>query len=104
MKRLIYPLLSVFLLLSLPSCNDDGVLDLVVFTGIDQRECFCCGGFMIDFSCNTEPYGGDFKLAYDLPPGSDITWESDFPVYAWINWEPVSSACDVIRVSWVRRY
>lgn len=76
------------------NCN----IDRVIFTGIDQRECFCCGGFMIDFSGNPEPYAGEFKLAYELPAAAGITWESEFPIEAIIRWEPQSDACDVIRV------
>ena len=98
-KRFIFPLLVMMALSILPSCNEDGVLDLVIITGVDMRLCPCCGGFMINFNENGEPYEDVFKLAYELPEESGIDFESEFPIKAWINWEPAGTPCDVIEVS-----
>jgi len=103
MKRSFILLISVLLLSGLPSCTEDCHLDLIVITGMDYRECACCGGFMINFSNNPEPYGDEFKLTQELPPGSGITYETEFPVYAWIKWQPLEQPCEFIEVLHIRK-
>ena len=94
--------LIIILLFLLSSCNDDCDFEQAIITGIDFRECFCCGGFMINFNNNPIPYDDEFKLAYELPDGSGITYESEFPIDVRIVWVPLYENCDVIEVRQIR--
>jgi hypothetical protein len=78
------------------------LLHKVYITGIDNRDCACCGGYMIYFGNNPEPFAEPFKQAYELPEGTVITYESDFPIEVCITWEPVESLCDVIKITEIR--
>ncbi len=63
-----------------------------VITGFDLTECGCCGGFIVNI-VNTPPYSTSF-LAKELPSGSNINSNSDFPVYVKIEWQADTTECD----------
>jgi hypothetical protein len=49
-----------------------------IITGSDMRMCICCGGLMINFDGETQPYAGDFKLIAN-PEDLGITENDKFP-------------------------
>ena len=103
MRKVIIILTACLFLIGSPSCSEDCQLNLVILTGTDYRECACCGGFMIDFSNNPEPYAGEFRLTQELPANSGITYTSEFPIYAWIKWKPLGEPCEFIEVLYIRK-
>jgi hypothetical protein len=62
-------------------CRKDPSLKSAVITGYDLRVCVCCGGLMLNFNGETEPYKGDFYLVDNKPSELGITETTKFPVY-----------------------
>ena len=60
-----------------------------IITGFDARACPCCGGLMINFKGETEPYKGEFYLIQNSPTELGIDNNSSFPIYVKVNWESV---------------
>ena len=63
-----------------------------VITGWDQRACVCCGGLMISFTGETEPYKGDFKLIHNSSD-LDIKTNDSFPIYVLVDWSADPNIC-----------
>ncbi|HSP87344.1 MAG TPA: hypothetical protein VLN45_04375 [Ignavibacteriaceae bacterium] len=93
MKRMI--IIAAFVLFGFLSCSTqvDEFLDDGVITGVDIRECACCGGYFIDIEDNTYRF-------YELPANSNIDLSNaDFPIHVKIYWK-VDETClgDEIKV------
>lgn len=71
------------------SCSDSGdeYMNDAVITGIDVRECSCCGGYYIDIESITYRF-------YELPANSgiDLT-DGRFPVHVKLDWQNDPDAC-----------
>ena len=87
MKKQIF--LWMFLLLFGLSCSvqEDDFKSNGTITGIDIRECSCCGGYFIEI--------GDSTYRFDtVPPGSTLKLENrTFPVYVQLDWNEDPNAC-----------
>ena len=57
-----------------------------VITGFDARACPCCGGLMISFKGETQPYQGEFYLIQNNPSELGINNNSTFPIYMKVDW------------------
>lgn len=90
-----YSLAVGFLLMTagfMLSCSKkDEYMNKAIITGYDLRTCACCGGLMITFSENSNPYAADYKLLQNDPASMGISEASKFPIYIELDWEPVSS-------------
>jgi hypothetical protein len=64
-------------------------MDKGIITGFDSRACPCCGGLMINFKGETQPYKGEFYLIQNSPTEFGIGNYSTFPIYVKVNWESV---------------
>ena len=75
-------------------CSDRGVI-----TGIDYRECACCGGWFIEI--------GDEELrAVSLPPTFVESFDlDDLPLPVYLEWSRDETPClgDEIEVSCIRK-
>jgi hypothetical protein len=94
MKRIIF--VGVLLLIGIPSCteNENNYMNNGTITGIDFRECACCGGYFIDISDSTYRF-------FDLPAGSEVKLENPvFPIYVRLDWAKADTVClgDEIKV------
>jgi hypothetical protein len=70
-----------------------------IITGSDLRKCACCGGLMINFDGETQPYTGDFKL---IENSSDlgISENDKFPIYAKVEWKSdTTKGCNNIIIT-----
>ena len=67
---------------------DDGII-----TGFDSRMCPCCGGLMINFSGETQPYKGNFYLITNDPSELGITNNSAFPIRIKVDWTQDDVVC-----------
>ena len=88
MKSSSLPLLGLLtaLLLLTSACKKapEPLADAVI-TGQDQRYCACCGGLMINFTGETRPYTGDFKLI-DNSADVGISPTEVFPLYVKVDY------------------
>ena len=64
-----------------------------VITGWDPRTCLCCGGLMINFEGNTNPFDGDFYLISNDAAELGITGKTKFPVRMNVNWVKDTTVC-----------
>lgn len=64
-----------------------------VITGFDARACPCCGGLMINFKGETQPYKGEFHLIRNNPSELGITNTSTFPIYIKVDWTLQATGC-----------
>ena len=74
--------------------NENEYLSDGTITGVDIRECICCGGFFIDIRDSTYRF-------YDLPGGSNLNLtNAKFPIYVKLDWVKADSTClgDEIKV------
>jgi len=97
--------LVVLFSLTNSSCKkDDKYMSDAIITGYDGRMCMCCGGLMITFNGETEPYKGDFKLI-DNSTEIGIRTNETFPVYVKVDWTPISDKCfgNYIKVTRLKR-
>jgi hypothetical protein len=91
----------IVLLMSLWFCSEqeDEYASTGIITGIDDRECICCGGYFIEIADSTYRF-------YNIPPGSKLNLENpDFPVYVKLDWHEDPDAClgDEIIVERIER-
>jgi len=87
MKRI--TLLLVFQITLLLSCSDENsTMDEGIITGIDVRECSCCGGFFVEIEDSTYRF-------YSVPSESNInlTNEPIFPLYVNLSWKMRDTLC-----------
>lgn len=87
MKKII--IAGVFIILIILSCStveNDG-MDNGTITGVDIRECICCGGYFIDIRDSTYRF-------FDLPAGSNLNLtNAKFPIYVKLDWVKADSTC-----------
>lgn len=68
-------------------------MTLAVITGYDTRSCPCCGGLMINFNGETEPYKGAFYLIQNNPAEFGVDSATHFPLYVRVEW--INEGCTV---------
>jgi hypothetical protein len=67
--------------------TEDGYQSNGVVTGIDFRECACCGGYFIDIENNRHRF-------YKVPDDSRLNLENQaFPIYVKLDWTVDPNAC-----------
>ena len=79
----------IFILLLSISCSmeEDSYKSSGIITGVDVRECSCCGGYYIDIEGNTYRF-------YEIPQNSNLKLDNQvFPVYVKLDWNPDPNAC-----------
>lgn len=57
------------------------VLKDAIITGYDYRKCFCCGGLMLTYGQDPEPYAEPFRLISNPPSYFGFTDSTKYPVY-----------------------
>ena len=87
MLKKIY-IFSFILLLGIAcSMEEDSYKSSGKITGVDVRECSCCGGYYIEIEGNTYRF-------YNVPENSNLKLENPvFPVYVDLDWNPDPNAC-----------
>jgi len=88
--------IGVFILIGILSCSEDEneYMSNGTITGIDFRECFCCGGYFIDINDSTYRF-------FTVPTGSDVSLENPvFPIYVELDWAMADTVClgDEIKI------
>lgn len=58
-------------------------------TGIDSRDCPCCGGYFLTID-NNKPIAGDYFLTYEFPGGFK---PQKYPLRVSIEWKKDANAC-----------
>ena len=99
MKSII--LIGVILLLAFSSCSEDGneFMNNGTITGIDFRECVCCGGYYIDINDSTYRF-------FTLPANSEVPLDNPvFPIYVKLDWAKADTVClgDEIKVLKIKK-
>ncbi|MFC2131888.1 hypothetical protein ACFLSQ_10680 [Bacteroidota bacterium] len=62
--------------------NSDGII-----TGLDMRECACCGGWFIDIADSTYRF-------YEIPEGSNIDlFNATLPMNVYLDWHKSENPC-----------
>ena len=70
-----------------------------IITGPDIRACVCCGGLMITFTGNPQPYAAEFKRIENVDE-LGITDKDKFPIYVKVDWRTDSSSvCGFIIIT-----
>ena len=88
MKRIVASLILCFIITVL-SCSAENELfsSSGTITGIDVRECACCGGYFIEIGEITYRFS-------DLPDNSKLNLENPtFPIYVNLDWIKDPNAC-----------
>lgn len=70
-----------------------------IITGIDDRECSCCGGYFVEIEDSTYRFDA-------VPPGSKLDLENpNFPIAVKLDWLEDPNAClgDEIIVERIER-
>lgn len=93
LKEILLLLLVTFLLNISCSNPDEPSMNDGVITGYDARECACCGGLMINFLNETEPYEGEFYLISNNPADLGISDTAKFPLFVRVSWKKDSISC-----------
>ena len=101
MQRFLSVIAILLLYLLCFSCNKTESLDTdwtsAIITGQDVRRCACCGGFMITFSDDPDPYDADFHLWQEdfqwIEETFGISAGSDFPLAVEIQYRLVENPC-----------
>ena len=99
MKRMMF--FGILLLMCISSCTEDenNYMNNGTITGIDFRECACCGGYFIDINDSTYRF-------FNLPSGSEIKLDNPiFPIYVKLDWAKADTVClgDEIKVLRIAR-
>lgn len=93
MKKYLPLLFIPVLLIVGPACRKNKKeLTSAIITGNDGRYCGCCGGLMITFTNDPQPYGAAFKLISNNVL-SDLGNNVTFPVYVEVAWRDDPSKC-----------
>ena len=64
-----------------------------IITGVDMRECVCCGGLMITFSNDPKPYSATFNTINKMPENTGINEQSKFPIYVSVKYTNSPNNC-----------
>ena len=88
-------------LVAAKSCGDapQENLDKGIITEIDDRDCACCGGWLINIGKET------FRF-YDIPKNSEMKLNAEnLPMEVELKWEKQENACmgDEINVLYIRK-
>lgn len=97
MKRVCQLIIAIATLYSFTnaSCNKAGKRSVsnqltdAVITGIDQRLCPCCGGFMINFDGEIKPQSGKFYLVDNDLSTYGISSSLTFPVAVRVEYQMI---------------
>lgn len=95
-------LFSAFIIGFQACCRDDGLRycsEPATITGVDYRECVCCGGWFIEI-------GEETLRAMNLPEAFVQSFDAeDLPLPVYLEWRPVENPClgDEIKVTCIRR-
>jgi hypothetical protein len=96
----------LFILLSgTRSCQkEDKYMADAILTGYDARSCACCGGLMVTFNGETQPYSGEFKLIKNTD-AIGISSNARFPIHVELDWTTDSTKCfgNYITVTRIRK-
>jgi hypothetical protein len=80
----------------LPGCSkDDKTLDAATITGLDPRDCMCCGGWFIEIKDTTRRFD-------QVPAGCTIDFaKATYPLQVRVEWKKKDTTCmgDEIRLS-----
>ena len=101
MKRIVASLIFIFLI-AIISCSAENELysSSGTITGIDSRECACCGGYFIEIGEITYRF-------YNLPDNSKLNLENPtFPIYVNLDWIKDPNAClgdEIIVLNIIKR-
>lgn len=96
MKKILFAGIFSLLIFTASSCDEDesDFMSKGVISGIDFRECSCCGGYFIDINDSTYRFKS-------LPAGSDVIGRNPkFPIYVLLDWAMEDTLClgDEIKV------
>lgn len=87
MLKKIFTDFILLIILCCCSMQEDDYESTGVITGIDNRECGCCGGYYLEIADSTYRF-------YTIPPGSKLDLQNPtFPVYVKLNWHEDPDAC-----------
>jgi hypothetical protein len=93
-KSLFWLYLLLLFSLTISACKKQaGFMNNAVITGFDSRMCPCCGGLMINFIGETQPYKGEFYLITNDPPELGISNNSVFPIRIKVDWTQNGVGC-----------
>lgn len=83
-----YLLLILLFALTFSCTDENDTMNEGIITGIDVRECSCCGGFFVEIKDSTYRF-------YSLPTGSNINLTNNpgFPIYVNLNWKMRDTLC-----------
>lgn len=85
MNKLIIGACVLFILST--SCVKDSIFDSGTILGSDQRDCACCGGWLVEIDSDTYRFNV-------LPEGSNINLEeATFPLEVLLNWSKDQNGC-----------
>lgn len=79
-------LLAIITSVILSGCKKESMTSAII-TGFDSRMCACCGGLMITFTSNPDPYQGEFFLVTNDAAELEIAMTTSFPVYMQVEYE-----------------
>ncbi len=91
---IILSIMALLIAMRSTSCKKENVtLTNAVITGFDNRACPCCGGFMINFDGETEPYKGNFFLIDNTAAELKIAATENFPINVKVDTAKSSMTC-----------
>ena len=94
MKRLISIAAVLLMIFSFGNgCKKNNNMEDAILTAYDWRICICCGGLMITFSHDPDPYEEKFYLIRDMPDNISIDSSSDFPIYVKAEYVILQGIC-----------
>jgi hypothetical protein len=88
---------------TLSSCKKDKYMSEGIITGYDVRKCACCGGLMINFDSEKEPYKGDYKL-FTNSQDMGIDYNDNFPIPVKVDWKTINNQCGEHEMITVTRW
>ena len=87
-------LMATLIALRSSSCKKESVTGTnAVITGFDARACPCCGGFMINFDGETQPYKGNFFLIDNTAAALKISETENFPINVKVDTAKSDKTC-----------
>ncbi|WP_462222485.1 hypothetical protein [Ferruginibacter sp.] len=96
MKYTLISLIAFIIMISIrsTSCKKESTTLLkAIVTGFDARACPCCGGFMINFDGETQPYKGNFFLIDNTAAELKISATENFPINVNVDTSKSSMTC-----------
>ena len=87
-------LMATLIALRSSSCKKESITGTnAVITGFDGRACPCCGGFMINFDGETQPYKGNFFLIDNTAAALSISETENFPINVKVDTTKSDKTC-----------